>query len=246
MKAFLLAAGLGTRLRPLTDRVPKCLVPVGGRPMLAHWLTLLERHGFSDVLVNVHHLPEQVRAFCAGLTSGPRVTLFEEPQLLGSGGTVRANREWVDDGRPFLIAYADNLTDADLGALVATHTRQSALLTMALFRAPEPRRCGIAEIEGGGREGRIVSFEEKPDRPRSNLANAGIYLTDVRIVDLIPKRRPADFGYDVLPGLTGRMYGWTTDARFIDVGTPESYARAQREVLHLGKPPAMLSSEAAK
>ncbi len=231
MKAFLLAAGLGTRLRPLTDVTPKCLVPVAGRPMLAYWMALLARHGFTDVLVNVHHLAGQVRDFVAQVEGPVRVTLFEEPTLLGSAGTVRANRGWVADGQPFLVAYADNLTNVDLGALMVQHERHRPLLTMGLFHADEPQRCGIAELDD---DGRILGFEEKPARPRSNLANAGFYVSDRRLIDRIPDRVPADFGLDVLPHLVGEMRGVIVDGDIIDVGTPESYERAQREVARLG------------
>jgi mannose-1-phosphate guanylyltransferase len=236
VKAILLAAGLGTRLRPLTDRVPKCLVPIAGRPLLSYWMTLFERHGFSDVLLNVHHLPEQVREFVRRMASPVRVTLFEEPQLLGSAGTVAVNRAWVADGDPFLIAYADNLTNVNLGRLMGAHARRSPLLTMALFRTSEPSRCGIAELTDEPNAGAILSFEEKPRRPKSNLANAGLYVTDARILDRIPSRLPADFGHDVLPGLVGEMRGHvlTADERLIDVGTRESYDLAQREVGQLG------------
>jgi mannose-1-phosphate guanylyltransferase len=234
VKAFLLAAGLGTRLRPLTDTMPKCLVPIAGRPLLSYWIALLERHGFDEVLVNLHHLPEQVRAYVAGLDSPLRVTLFDEPTLLGSAGTVRANRAWVADGQPFLVAYADNLTGVDLTSLVRAHERARTLLTMALFRADEPSRCGIAEIEGGGERGRIVGFEEKPARPRSNLANAGLYVTDVRVIDRMPAHVPADFGHHVLPALVGEMHGELVTEPLIDVGTKDSYERAQREVIRLG------------
>jgi mannose-1-phosphate guanylyltransferase len=227
MKAFLLAAGLGTRLRPLTDRMPKCLVPLAGKPLLSYWLTLLERHGFDEVLINLHYLPEQVRDYVARNQSGVRVTLFEESPLLGSAGTVRANRAWIDDGHPFLVAYADNLTNVDLTRLRTAHERHRPLLTMALFRAPEPSRCGIAEIDGGAEAGRVVSFEEKPQHPKSNLANAGLYVTDSRIVDRIPDKVPADFGGDVLPRLVGEMRGELVHGDLIDVGTPASYERAQ-------------------
>jgi mannose-1-phosphate guanylyltransferase len=233
MKAFLLAAGPGTRLRPLTDRVPKCLVPIAGRPLLWYWMDLLERHGFREVLINVHHLPEAVRAFVSTV-SGPRVTLFEEPVLLGSAGTVRANAGWVADGRPFLVAYADNLTNADLTALMAVHKRHRPLLTMGLFRTTEPGRCGIAGIEGEASDAVIASFEEKPVHPRSNLANAGIYVADARVMDHIPATVPADFGHDVLPRLVGRMRGHLLEGRIIDIGTPTAYAQAQIDVHTLG------------
>ena len=231
MKAFLLAAGLGTRLRPLTDTTPKCLVPIAGRPLLAYWLDLLARHGFDEALLNLHHLGGRVREYVARLDSPVRITLFDEPVLLGSAGTVRANRAWIDDGRPFLVAYADNLTNADLGAMVRGHEASDALLTMALFRADEPQRCGIADLDASGR---IVGFEEKPAAPRSNLANAGLYVTDVRVVDRIPDRVPADFGHDVLPRLAGEMRGHVLHEALIDVGTLESYERAQRDVVRLG------------
>ena len=232
MKAFLLAAGLGTRLRPLTDTVPKCLVPINGRPLLSYWMTLLERHGFDDVVINVHHLPDAVRAFADGVRH-PRLILFNEPQLLGSAGTVRANRDWVADGEPFLIAYADDLTNADLGALMAVHARRRPLLTMGLFRTPEPTRCGIAELDGNDEDAAIVTFEEKPAAPKSNLANAGIYVTDARIIDRIPEGT-ADFGHDVLPGLVGEMRGHLLHGQLIDVGTWASYERAQTEAPGLG------------
>lgn len=229
MKAFLLAAGLGTRLRPLTNTVPKCLVPIAGRPLLAHWIALLQRHGFDEVLVNVHHLPDAVRGFIGSGSWPVRIRVFEEPVLLGSAGTVRANAAWVEDGRPFLVAYADNLTNVDLSALVAAHETYRPPLTMGLFRSDAPEQCGIAEVEGGRESGRVVSFEEKPEQPRSNLANAGLYVTDVRILARIPDRNPADFGRDVLPGLVGEVYGHAIDGWLIDVGTPESYGRAQRQ-----------------
>lgn len=233
MKAFLLAAGLGTRLRPLTDTVPKCLVPIAGRPLLSYWMALLERHGFTDVTINVHHLPDQVERF-ARATSSPRLRLFHEPALLGSAGTIRANRDWVSDGRPFLVAYADDLTNADLTMLRAAHERHHPILTMGLFRTDEPTRCGIAEIGDDATDGPVLMFEEKPVHPRSNLANAGLYMTDARIVDMIPTHVPADFGHDVLPALVGRMHGHLLHGRLIDVGTWATYRAAQVEAPHLG------------
>lgn len=230
MKAFLLAAGLGTRLRPLTDRMPKCLVPLAGRPLLSYWLELLVRHGFTEATVNVHYLPHQVREYLAASRFPLAIRVFDEPELLGSAGTIRANREWIADGAPFLVAYADNLTNADLSALMEAHTRGDALLTMALFRASEPSRCGIAVLDGD----RIVGFQEKPERPASNLANAGLYVTDARILDRIPDKHPVDFGSDVLPRLTGDMRGHELRDPLIDVGTPHSYAHAQQIASHLG------------
>jgi mannose-1-phosphate guanylyltransferase len=232
VKAFLLAAGLGTRLRPLTDTVPKCLVPINGRPLLSYWMTLLARHGVDDVVINTHHLPAAVQAFAATVST-PRVTLFYEAELLGSAGTIRANRERVADGAPFLVAYADDLTNADLTTLMAVHGRRRPILTMGLFRTPEPSRCGIAELDGDEDDAAIVTFEEKPARPKSNLANAGIYVTDARVIERIPDGA-ADFGHDVLPGLVGEMRAHLLRGQLIDVGTWPSYERAQRAAPSLG------------
>jgi mannose-1-phosphate guanylyltransferase len=226
LRAFLLAAGKGTRLRPLTDRIPKCLVEIGGRPMLGLWLDALARAGVEDVLVNTHHLADQVRAYV--VTRGaqpPRVTLFHEPELLGSAGTVAANRAWIGPG-DFLVVYADNLTRFDPRRLIEAHRRRGALFTLGLFRAAQPRECGIAELDA---EDRVVRFEEKPAHPRSEWANAGIYMVNPAVLDELPAKVPCDFGYDLLPRLAGRMHGFRIDEPLHDIGTPERLEAARAE-----------------
>jgi mannose-1-phosphate guanylyltransferase len=225
-RAFLLAAGLGTRLKPLTDRVPKCLLPIAGKPLLGHWLALLEHHGFTDVLINAHHLADQVERYVASTPSALRIQLFHEPVLLGSAGTIRANQAFVADGHSFLIAYADNLTSADLSALMAFHRRRRPVLTVGLFEADEPTRCGIAEVDA---DDVIVGFEEKPVRPRSNLANAGLYVAKASLFDRLPATVPSDFGRDVLPSLVGAMGGFRVREPLLDIGTFASYEQAERE-----------------
>ena len=225
----MLAAGYGTRLRPLTDRIPKCLVPIGGKPLLEWWLELLQQHGVTQVLVNTHYLAEQVRGFIQAYNArhtGVSVTEFYEPELLGSGGTVWANRAFVAGENKFYICYADNLTDMDLTALRAVHAQSGAPLTMALFRSPRPKACGIAQMDATGR---IVKFEEKPAQPRGNLANAGVYVAGQGLFDCFPEQAFLDLGKDVLPRLVGRMAGWETADYLIDIGTPENYEKAKRE-----------------
>ncbi len=228
MKAFLLAAGMGTRLRPLTDTLPKCLVPICGEPLLAIWFRLLRAHGIAAVLVNVHHLADQVRACVAAHTpAGLHVELVDETTLLGSAGTVRANRAFVEHDRAFFILYADNLTDVDLTALHAFHCARKSTFTMGLWHAPEPRACGIAELDAAGR---VISFEEKPAQPRSDLANAGVYLaTPAVFADIPGQAPPVDFGLHVLPRLVGRMYGVAVNGYLLDIGNHERLARAERE-----------------
>ncbi|MDD3228853.1 MAG: nucleotidyltransferase family protein [Oscillospiraceae bacterium] len=229
MKAFLLAAGFGTRLRPLTDQMPKCLVPIQGRPLLEWWLMLLKRHSVTEVLINTHYLSEQVRAYITqynAQNTGLTLIEFYEPTLLGSGSTVLANRDFVRNEQEFLICYADNLTNIDLTALLAAHRSGGQVLTMALFRAAHPEQCGIASLDESGK---IISFVEKPDLPESNLANAGIYVAAPAVFDFFPQKGFLDFGKDVLPGLTGRMAGWETQDYLLDIGTPENYEKAQWE-----------------
>lgn len=229
MKAFLLAAGMGSRLRPITDTIPKCLVEIAGRPMLDWWAKLLKECGVREVLVNTHYLHERVHDYIEEFNKREKAiffTEFYEEKLLGSGGTVRDNWTFVGEEEDFLICYADNLCCIKLQDMVAFHRKHKELLTMALFRTDLPRQCGIAETDG---EGKIIAFMEKPEFPKSNLANAGIYVANKRIFEYFPTGEAIDFGKDVLPQLLGRMYGWETKDYFIDIGTLENYERAKGE-----------------
>ena len=151
MRALLLAAGLGTRLRPITDTLPKCLVPIRDRPLLDYWFDLLLPGSVERILVNTCHLPDQVRAHVAASQWRDAIDLVHEESLLGTGGTVLANRDWFGPG-PFLVAHADNLTDFDAAALVRAHAARPAgcAITMLAFRTDAPRLCGILELDGAG------------------------------------------------------------------------------------------------
>src|ERR1700758_2884726 len=140
MKAFLLAAGNGTRLRPLTDSIPKCLVPIRGVPLLQIWMDLCRRNGISEILINLHAHANVVRAFLQEGRSDMRVTISEERVLLGSAGTLLANRQWIGSDPEFWVFYADVLTTASLGALLEVHHRQNKLATLGLYEVPDPRR----------------------------------------------------------------------------------------------------------
>lgn len=225
MKAFLLAAGLGTRLRPLTDQVPKCLVQIAGKPLLRIWLELLQRHGVGEVLINTHHLSEQVREFTYSWVGPPKLRLSYEEALLGSAGTLEKNWDFVSAEESFLVCYADNLTDMDLGKLVEFHQGHRGAITMALFLSGRPKECGVAEMDESGL---IASFEEKPAAPKSMLANAGVYVMRGGVHSLLPHTKPADIGFDLLPRCLGEMYGWRWDGLLTDIGTPRAYAQAQR------------------
>jgi mannose-1-phosphate guanylyltransferase len=226
MKAYLLAAGLGTRLRPITDGTPKCLLRIAGVPLLDIWLDALSGSGVDEVLVNTHHLADQVRAHVSARPGPPAVHLVEEPELLGSAGTLRANRDFVAGEEMFLTVNADNLTDFDIGVLVDAHRAGGAIATLSLFRAARPSECGIVEVD----DGVVVGYVEKPTDPPSDLANAGIYAFHPSVLDEIAGPAPKDIGYDLLPLLVGRARAVNLDGcYFIDIGTPAALRRAADE-----------------
>ncbi len=225
-KVLMLAGGLGTRLRPVTERVPKCLVPIGGRALIDYWFDLFAEAGLRDVLINTHHLREEVRRHLESYrASGDfRVEEAYEPELLGSAGTVHANRGYMDDADDCVVVYADNLSDVDLGELLAWHTERRHEFSMLLYRAPDPRSAGIAELDA---DGRIVSFVEKPAKPKSDLANGGVYVVSASLYREIADMNAFDLGADVLPRLANRMYGWFWRGYHRDIGTLEALREAE-------------------
>jgi len=228
VKALILAAGLGTRLRPLTDTVPKCLIPIAGRPLLDIWVECLAVAGILEARINTHVLADVIRTHIDQVNAEGRIHLVEsyEVVLLGSAGTVAANADLADGADLIVIIYADNLSDIDLRPLIAFHRRHDDPVTMVLFRAPNPRACGIAELDD---EDRIISFIEKPERPSGNLANAGIYVVDAAAYREIAALDAFDLGLEVLPRFVGRMRGWLWGGYYLDIGTREALDRARRE-----------------
>jgi D,D-heptose 1,7-bisphosphate phosphatase len=235
-KAIILAGGLGTRLRPLTDTLPKCLVPIMGRPLLDYWVDALARAGIREARVNNHAHPDQVRAYVEDVSASGRLRLDEsfEPELLGSAGTITANADLADGADVVVIVYADNFSDVDLGRMVAFHRSHDDPFTMLLFRAPVPSACGIAELDA---EGRVVSFVEKPKEPRSDLANGGVYIVDADAYREIAAMRAFDLGFEVLPRFVGRMRGWPWEGYHLDVGTHEALEKARRDAPGLASRP---------
>ena len=225
MKAFLLAAGVGSRLRPITNTIPKCMVVIDGQPLLDIWLDAFDRAGIDEVLVNLHHLPDVVRHHIAGRTGPPAVRTFFEPELQGSAGTLIANREWVDGEESFLVCYADNLTDFDLRSLVQAHREHNAIATLTVFHSERPWAGGVVEIDAG----RVIGFVEKPAKPVSDLTNAGMYAFHPSVLDEIDGMPPKDIGFDLLPRLVGRARAVLVDGYFRDIGTADAYRRAREE-----------------
>ena len=225
MKAFLLAAGVGSRLRPVTDTIPKCMLEIGGRPLLGHWLDELVRAGVDEVTVNLHYLPVVVSDYVAARASLPAVRLAYEPELLGSAGTLAAHRDWVAGESFFLACNADNLTDFDLASLAAAHQHGGAAATLTAFRSPDPSAGGVLETD---QDGWLTGFAEKPQKPVSDLVNAGIYAFSPALLDEIGPP-PADIGYNLLPRLVGRARVVPVPGYFRDIGTPDSLSLAREE-----------------
>ena len=226
MKAFLLAAGLGTRLKPITDEIPKCLVPINGKPLLEWWRELLKKHNINEVLINLHHFPEQVKEFLGRNSNNIKFHFYFEEKLLGSAGTLRMNKDFVKGEKEFYILYADNLTNINLTQFKNFHNSHGYPFSMALFHSQNPKACGIAELNNNDV---IIDFEEKPKVPKSDLASAGIFISSPDILELIPDNNLTDIGFDLIPKLIGKMKGWITNDFLLDIGTLENLKKAEKE-----------------
>jgi mannose-1-phosphate guanylyltransferase len=227
MKAFLLAAGKGTRLQPLTFHTPKCLVPICGKPLLEYWFDLFESYEIDDILINTSHLSEKVRDYIKEHSRGLRIKLTYEESLLGSGGTIKRNRDFIEGEESFLICYADNLTNITLNSMMRFHKENKRDFTLALFKVPNPHECGIVALD---EHSGIVSFIEKPANPASNLAFAGIILSSPRLMDYFPDGDVFDLGNDVLPRVIGHASGYVIEDYLLDIGTPEKLKQAELDM----------------
>lgn len=194
MRAMVLAAGLGTRLRPLTFEISKPMVPVLDRPVMEHILDLLDRHRCEAVIANIHYFPQTIEAHF-----GDRISYSYEPELLGTAGGVRNCAEFFG-GEPFLVISGDALTDIDLTALFTRHGTAGGIATLAVKKVSDTREYGVVLHD---RDGRITGFQEKPepDEALSDLGNCGIYVFSPEIFDYFPKTPFVDWANDVFPKL---------------------------------------------
>lgn len=206
--------------------------------MLEFWLRRLGAWGVREALVNTHHLHEQVEKFAGSWKGPPRLRLCYEPTLLGSAGTLRANRAFVEGEESFLVLYADNLTAFRatlLSERLVAERARAPLAAIALFRSPRPRECGIASLDAGGW---VTRFIEKPNDPGSNLANAGIYAFTRGIFDRIPEKPVADIGRDLIPRLVPRILGVEMNEPFLDIGTMEAWRKVEKGLsMEMESPP---------
>ena len=231
-KALLLAAGMGTRLRPLTNSIPKCLVKIGGKPILEIWLENLSKAGCEEVIINTHYLSEKVEEYLEGRKFGDmKIITTYEPKLLGTAGTLLKNANFLL-GKNCMLIHADNFTDVNLEEFLKFHKDFSIpkkrLLTMMTFTTNNPESCGIVSINN---EGIVENFHEKKSTDNGNIANAAIYCFNDNLINFLisKKKNFFDFSEDVIPECINNIQTFHTNSTFIDIGTIDNLELARRK-----------------
>jgi mannose-1-phosphate guanylyltransferase len=235
MRAMVMAAGLGTRLRPLTWEIPKPVVPVANRPVIEHILRGLRRHEITEVVSNLHWFPETIRGPLGdGSQLGIELTYVEEESLLGTAGGVRNVADFLTaDGGPFLVMAGDALTDIDFGALVEAHRANGGVATLAVKRVADVSQFGVVVTDG---DGRVQGFQEKPDPAEalSDLTNAMIYVLEPEALEYFPKDEVIDFALDVFPALLDQdvpFHVHVFDRYWNDVGSIPEYVQGNLDTV---------------
>jgi len=232
MRALLLAAGLGTRLRPLTNHTPKCLIEIDRRPLLEYWIAMLVNGGVYPLLVNLHHHAEKVADFIKTSPYRKFVATVHEERLLGTGGTLLKNRDFFSSEplEPLMLVHADNLSLFDVQEFVRAHHERplGCEITMMTFKTPTPRSCGIIEADG---KGCVQAFHEKVPNPPGDMANGAVYILEQTLFKFLASLNKAfiDFSTEVIPHYLGRIYCFENEVYHRDIGTVESYEAACRE-----------------
>lgn len=228
-RALLLSGGLGTRLRPLTETMPKCLVPIQGRPVLGYWIDMLLDAGVERILINTHYLPDQVRDYCNSDTWRDQIDLVHEEELLGTAGTLRANHDYFRGQSPFFMAHADNLSVFDPAVYFLTHERRPSgcVGTIMTFETDQPQSCGILELDS---HEVVQCVHEKVANPPGNLANGAVFLLETEVLDWVCANPEAfDFCGDVVPSLTGKWYTFFNETFHRDIGTIAALKKAESD-----------------
>lgn len=226
MKTILLAAGFGTRLRPLTDNIPKCLVPIKGKPLLQIWLERLCDADFKEFLINTHYLSNQVNDFIYSSKFNDRCIIKYEKTLLGTAGTLLSSLNFIGEDECMLV-HADNYCLADFKEYIKAHNQRPShcLMTMMTFRTDNPTSCGIVDLDENNV---VIGFHEKVEFPPGNLANGAIYILSSDLIKIIIDKfsTVTDFSTEILPHFIGNIYTYETDELFMDIGSPEAYSKA--------------------
>ncbi|MFA5158893.1 MAG: nucleotidyltransferase family protein [Candidatus Omnitrophota bacterium] len=229
---MLLAAGLGVRLRPLTNTMPKCLVPISQKPLLGYWLEMLDHAGVGPILINLHYFADAVRAYLDTCHFSKSINTVYEERLLGTAGTLLKNRDFFGQ-EPLMLVHADNLSRFDVEAFIHRHISRprGCEMTMMTFNTPDPKSCGIVVLDD---RGVACSFYEKVPDPPGNLANGAVYILEPSVFEFLERlgKEVIDFSTEVLPHYMGRIFTFHNDVYHRDIGTMESYEAANREYAH--------------
>lgn len=232
MKAFLMAAGAGTRLRPLTYEIPKPMVPVVNKPVIEYTLETLKRHGINKVALNLHHYPETIKNyFGKGSKLGMELRYSYEKKLMGTAGGVKLMEKFLDT--TFVVMSGDGLTDINLTKAIRYHQEKRSLATMVLKGVDTRFEYGVTLADKGGR---IRKFIEKPrwSDVFANTVNTGIYILEPEVLSYIPRNEFCDFGMHVWPKLLKmkkRIFGYTMQEFWTDIGNLTEYRRGVRDAL---------------
>ncbi|AKL97759.1 sugar phosphate nucleotidyltransferase [Endomicrobium proavitum] len=231
MKAFVLAAGVGARLRPLTSEIPKPMVPILGKPALCHTFENLKKYGFTDICVNLFHKAENITRYFANANTCVNLNYSREQKLLGTAGAVRKNADFFDD--TFVVMSGDGLSDVNLKNILNFHKKKKALVTIALKKIDARFDYGITLT---GKDGKVKSFVEKPfwKDVFANTVNTGIYVCEPEIFDFIPKNKFFDFGSDLFPLLLKNkknVFGFVMNEYWTDIGNIFEYKKGVFDAL---------------
>ncbi|MGH9297848.1 MAG: nucleotidyltransferase family protein, partial [Acidimicrobiales bacterium] len=240
MDAVVLVGGEGTRLRPLTYDLPKQMLPVVDRPMIEHVVAWLGRHGVERVVLSLGYRPDAfVEAFPSGEVDGVRLVYAPEPEPLDTAGAVRFAAEAAGTRGRLLVLNGDVLSDMDVSALIAFHEQQRAKATIQLTPVEDPSRFGVVPTD---HDGKVLAFIEKPspDEAPTNHINAGCYVLEQEVLEGIDPGRRVSIERETFPALVagGGLYALSSDAYWLDTGTPENYLQASLDVLEGRRTPA--------
>ena len=229
MKAVLLAAGEGTRLRPLTLTTPKCLVPINEKPLIDFWLDMLvPNNQIEEIYINVCYLKELIISHIEkNWTNTNKIKIWHEESLMGTAGTLKYHYDDLEN-HDVLVVHADNLSVFSFESFAQSYyDRQSRqLMSMMLFEADNPSQCGIVELDS---DSNVIAMHEKVSNPPGNLANGAVYIFSTQIIDWISQNNVSDISTEVIPEFLGKILAWKNSEYHRDIGTPESYGTAQKD-----------------
>lgn len=229
MNAILLSAGYGKRLKPITNTIPKCLVPINNKPLLQIWIELLlDSNLFEKIIINTHYLSECVTNFLETQKYKNKIVVYHEPNLLGTGGTLLANSSFFNE--TFFVAHADNLSKFDIVDFYNYHLKRKphSIATLMSFITDTPSSCGIFELDSNNI---LKNFYEKVKSPPSKLANAAVYFFEPIVINLLKKinKNNPDISCDLLPQLLNKSQVYFNNSYHRDIGTVDSYNQALRD-----------------